>query len=154
MCATKMKIKWTSCLRAHSLSSIGYGKHTGDHAWWICEGPWSRIECFIGLISSYNLLIQMKKTLVSDIVRLFDVLDWCSLTIIKPKMLLQKLWKERSGWDEPISQLICEPWEKWHIELPLLRDHLIPGYCCKSSDVMGVELHGRRNRRSDEQLVI
>lgn len=84
-----------------------------------------------------------KRKLVSDIARLFDVLGWCSPTIIKPKIMLQRLWEDRSGWDEPVSRLIQETWEKWRAELPLLRNHLIPRHYYRNlGDVIGTELHG------------
>ena len=78
-----------------------------------------------------------------DIARLFDVLGLCSPTIIKPKILLQRLWKDRSGWDEPVPHLIQETREKWSAELPLLRDHLVlRRYFHDIGDVIGTDLHG------------
>ena len=102
------------------------------------------LDCFRPTISSFApVRVLTKRKLVSDIARLFDVLGWCSPTIIKPKILLQRLWKSRSGWDEPVSQLIHEMWERWRSELPLLRDHLIPRhYFHDLGDVIGTELHG------------
>ena len=40
-----------------------------------------------------------KRTLVSDIVKTFDVLGWFSPAIIVVKILLQRLWEERIPWD-------------------------------------------------------
>ena len=67
-----------------------------------------------------------KRALASDIARLFDVLGWCSPTVIKPKMLLQRLWEDRLDWDEPVSRVTLEAWKRWRDELPILRDHVIP----------------------------
>ena len=84
-----------------------------------------------------------KRVLASDIARLFDVLGWCSPMIIKPKMLLQKLWEYRLDWDEPMSQDTHEEWKKWHDELPILKDHLIPRHYFRDlGDVGSMELHG------------
>ena len=102
------------------------------------------LDSFRSTISSLApVKVLTKRKLVSDIARLFDVLGWCSPTIIKPKIMLQRLWEDRAGWDEPVSHLIQETWEKWRAELPLLRNHLIPRhYFCDLGDVIGTELHG------------
>ena len=104
------------------------------------------LDSFRPTISSFAPVKGLtKRKLVSDIARLFSVLGWCSPTIIKLKILLQRLWKNRSGWDEPVSHLIQETWIKWRAELSLLhvRNHLIPRhYFCNLGDVIGTELHG------------
>ena len=57
--------------------------------------------------------------------------------------MLQRLWEDRSGWDEPVSHLIQETWEKWHSELPLLRNHLIQRHDFRNlGDIINTELHG------------
>ena len=51
-----------------------------------------------------------KHALIFDIARLFDVLECCSPAIIRPKILLQRLWKERLDWDVPAPQAIQDIW--------------------------------------------
>ena len=101
-------------------------------------------DTFRPMIPSYSPEEELtKRTLVSHIARLFDVLGWCSPAIIKPKILLQRLWEEKLGWDELVSQDIRKVWEKWRGELPILRDHLIPRcYYNKEADTVNAELHG------------
>ena len=36
-----------------------------------------------------------KRAIVSDVEKVFDVLGWCAPTIVKMKILLQKVWKSR-----------------------------------------------------------
>ena len=67
-----------------------------------------------------------KRRLLSLIARLYDVLGSCSPALIKPKMMLQRLWENELGWDHPVSRALRETWERWCGELPALRDHLIP----------------------------
>ena len=53
------------------------------------------------------------------------------------------LWKEGRDWDEPVSRGICRAWEKWHSQLPALRNHLISHtYFPKQSIIVSRELHG------------
>ena len=56
---------------------------------------WNSIfNTFCPKIPSYSPGGELnKRTLVSDITRLYDVLGWCSPAIIEPKVLLQRLWE-------------------------------------------------------------
>ncbi len=54
--------------------------------------------------------IMTKRTLVSDVAKTFDVLGWYSPTIVKAKILLQRLWSERVDWDEPVPEAILHEW--------------------------------------------
>ena len=84
-----------------------------------------------------------KRALASDIARLFDILGWCSPAVIKPKILLQRLWEDKLNWDDPVSATTREIWEKWRGELPELHQRLIPRYYFpKDSDIVSVQLHG------------
>ena len=67
-----------------------------------------------------------KRRLVSDIARTFDVLGWFSPAIIKVKILLQRVWELKIGWDELLADEIKEPWLQWRTELVLLSDRHIP----------------------------
>ena len=84
-----------------------------------------------------------KRSLISKITSIFDTMGWCLPTIIKPKIMLRDLWKEKADWDQPVSQAICNVWQRWCEELPLLQECLSPrNYCPKSIDIASVELHG------------
>ena len=83
---------------------------------------------------------------MSNIARVYDILGWCSLSMIKVKTLLQRLWEERVEWDEPVPHNISEVWERWQNELPMLRQCLIP--CCyirKGVDSATAQLRGFSN---------
>ena len=49
-----------------------------------------------------------KRQLVSDAARTFDVLGWFSPTLIKAKILLQRVWESRIDWDDPVPLPIRE----------------------------------------------
>ena len=51
-----------------------------------------------------------KRALVSDIAKTYDVLGWFSPAIIKVKILLQQLWEQKVGWDDPVPQSILDVW--------------------------------------------
>ena len=83
-----------------------------------------------------------KRTLVSDIARVFDVLGWCSPSIIKLKILLQRIWEEKLEWDEEVPTNVSGIWERWRNELPLLRNHLIPRCYFQETTFASRQLHG------------
>ena len=63
----------------------------------------AELDCFrpmIDYLSSIKMLTQ--RTLVTDIAGIYDVLGWCLPSIVKPKILLQRLWEDRLNWDEPL----------------------------------------------------
>ena len=60
--------------------------------------------------------------LISDIAKTFDVLGWFSPSIIKVKILLQKVWELRIDWDDHVSFSIYETWFQWRSELNQLSD--------------------------------
>ena len=84
-----------------------------------------------------------KRALVSDIAKTFDVLGWFSPTIIKAKILLQRVWESKIGWDDLLPQAIHQSWIQWRSELHLLSGrHISRCYYPKHADIDSVELHG------------
>ena len=63
--------------------------------------------------------------------------------IIKVKILLQRVWEFKIGWDELQPDEIKEPWLQWRTELVLLSDRHIPRcYYPKQVCIHSVQLHG------------
>ena len=84
-----------------------------------------------------------KRLLVSDIAKTFDVLGWFSPSIVKIKILLQRIWELKTGWDDPIPPTIKGVWLQWKTELALLSEKHIPRcYYPKRARLELVELHG------------
>ena len=70
-------------------------------------------DCFRPVISSFKVDTPlMKRMLVSNIAHLFDVLGWCSLTIILMKVLLQRVWEHNLMWDKPVPEQIKGAWKR------------------------------------------
>ena len=87
--------------------------------------------------------IVTKRLLTSDVAKTFDVLGWFSPTIIKAKVLLQKLWERSIDWDEAVPDDVWEVWWRWRSELPLLSDkHLLRCYFPKGVQKRSVQIHG------------
>ena len=86
---------------------------------------------------------RTKRLLVSDVAKTFDILGWYSPTIIKAKILLQMLWSEKVGWDDPVPKAIVEEWLRWRNQLPPLSSHHVPRcYFPKGSTITSIQLHG------------
>ena len=84
-----------------------------------------------------------KRLLVSDVAKTFDVLGWFAPSIIKAKILLQRLWEQKVDWDDPVPQPIHHDWLQWRRELKLLADKNIPRcYFPKDAKIVSVQLHG------------
>ncbi|XP_052737821.1 uncharacterized protein LOC128198126 [Bicyclus anynana] len=51
-----------------------------------------------------------KRTILSDIQRLFDPLGWLAPSILPAKLLIQKLWLQGMAWDENVTEEIAQEW--------------------------------------------
>ena len=103
------------------------------------------------MVASLNDTNNMtKRALVSDIARTFDVLGWFAPTMIKAKILLQRVWEARIGWDDPLPESIHQEWTTWRSELPLLTEKHIPRcYHPKHLKVSTIQLHGFSDASED-----
>ena len=58
--------------------------------------------------------IITKRVLVSNVAKVFNALGWCSPTVIKMKILLQRLWETKLDWDDPVPSFIQNIWLQWN----------------------------------------
>ena len=63
-----------------------------------------------------------KRSLASDVAKTFDILGWFAPSTIKAKILLQRLWERKIGWDETVPTDLLDTWRRWRTELNLLSD--------------------------------
>ncbi|XP_063372656.1 uncharacterized protein LOC134660793 [Cydia amplana] len=63
-----------------------------------------------------------KRYIMSNAFKIFDPLGCLSLCIIKPKMLLQKLWELKIDWDLPVPDYIKKEWEKFVENIPFIQN--------------------------------
>lgn len=63
-----------------------------------------------------------KRNIPSTISTIFDPLGLISPIIIRSKILLQKIWQCKEGWDSPLPQSINDEWIKLTNELVFIND--------------------------------
>lgn len=84
-----------------------------------------------------------KRTILSDVARLFDPFGWLSPVIITAKILIQKLWICNLGWDEELPADLSKEWMQYRRELINLQTITVPRWLkTTSSNTKMVELHG------------
>lgn len=82
-----------------------------------------------------------KRSIISDIARLFDPLGWLAPSVVLAKIFIQKLWLAGVGWDEGLKAELIDEWNNYRRELSLLTKVQIPRWLgTKPGDVL--ELHG------------
>ncbi|XP_058798035.1 uncharacterized protein LOC131668142 [Phymastichus coffea] len=54
-----------------------------------------------------------KRSIYSDIARLYDPLGWLAPVTVLAKIIMQDLWIEKCDWDEPLSAEICDRWQSY-----------------------------------------
>ena len=89
------------------------------------------------------VLTVTKRSVVSDVAKVFDVMGWFSPAIIKMKILLLRLWEIKLDWDDPIPEHIHQIWSQWKSELSVLTSIHIPRcYSLLKHDTLSIQLHG------------
>ncbi|CAH0564505.1 unnamed protein product [Brassicogethes aeneus] len=81
-----------------------------------------------------------KRTILSQIARIFDVVGFLSPVIITAKYLVQHLWSLGLDWDEPPPADVLNKWQTFKSELPLLSNVSIPRFVAALTQ--SCQLHG------------
>lgn len=104
---------------------------------------WCPVEdCF-----RYNIIFDSrdvftKRSILSDVAKVFDPLGWLSPCLISAKILIQQLWAENISWDEPLSEHFCSIWRSLRVGLVDIANSLrIPRWIQTYSEGY-VEVHG------------
>lgn len=82
-----------------------------------------------------------KRTILSELARIFDPLGFLAPLTFAAKRLVQELWKLKLDWDDPPPPELCSQWERFQAELSALESIRI----VRTIAVEGVsrrELHG------------
>lgn len=104
---------------------------------WSCNS-----DCLLYNINT-NLITHhlTKRAILSGIARIYDPLGLLSACVITAKIILQRLWLEKLGWDDSIPINLQDKWVKFREELMELNDLEIPRHI-KCSNPVRLELHG------------
>ncbi len=66
------------------------------------------------------------------------------------KILLQRVWEERVGWDDPVPEVIRETWHQWRSELHTLTTKSVPRcYFPKDFQILSLQIHGFSDASED-----
>lgn len=82
-----------------------------------------------------------KRSIISDIARLFDPLGWLAPSIVVAKVFIQKLWLAGVGWDDNLNSDLVKEWCTYRNELLLLTNIRVPRWLGTNLHDC-VELHG------------
>ncbi|GBM97377.1 hypothetical protein AVEN_162002-1 [Araneus ventricosus] len=82
-----------------------------------------------------------KRTVLSEISRLFDPLGLLGPAIVKAKIYLQRLWLLKIDWDQPLPQKEAEEWRKFSVALRSV-ERVKVRRCAIHYNDASFELHG------------
>ena len=86
---------------------------------------------------------KTKRGLLSFLSSIYDPLGFLAPLLIKPKIILQSMWRQKIGWDDPIPNNLLNGYNEWLATLPELENVRVPrwfGFPIKTDD-REIELH-------------
>lgn len=83
-------------------------------------------DCFTYSWNLFEKKTLTKRTLLSEISKLYNPLGFLSPFIIKTKLLFQKIWISKISWDERLCDELTNEWETLRKEIPLLCQIAMP----------------------------
>ena len=82
-----------------------------------------------------------KRTISSEVAKIYDPPGLLAPVIVRAKMLLQRLWTLKIDWDESLPADIYTEWSKYYAQLPLLNNVKFPRKIIIKT-AAEIELHG------------
>ncbi|UYV62047.1 hypothetical protein LAZ67_1007617 [Cordylochernes scorpioides] len=92
---------------------------------------WNKMEDSLKCELPDNLSIQPKLTkrlVLSMVQRIFDPLGFCAPVFLPPKLLLQRSWGLKLGWDTPLPEGMAQGFRTWLDQIKLIELIKIPRY--------------------------
>ncbi|XP_044759014.1 uncharacterized protein LOC123316831 [Coccinella septempunctata] len=101
---------------------------------------WNRkldtLELSLEWFDKMDVGLITKRTILSAAHKLFDPIGFsCPVTLI-PKILLQRTWSTKLGWDLEVDEVVQELFLKWLQELPYLTSVKIPRWISLDSTIL------------------
>uniref|UniRef100_A0A8D9ARL7 Integrase catalytic domain-containing protein n=1 Tax=Cacopsylla melanoneura TaxID=428564 RepID=A0A8D9ARL7_9HEMI len=87
----------------------------------------STTDSFAYHVADINPTIT-KRSILSNVARMFDPLGWLSPVLFWAKHLLQCLWLSNLSWDDPLPPDFSDHWKRFSAQLPSLEELRIPRY--------------------------
>ena len=82
-----------------------------------------------------------KRTMSSEVARLFDPVGLISPFVMRGKILLQKTWAEKNQWDEQVKPELAREFSEWRRQIKDLGQVTLPRCIYESSAYRRLELH-------------
>ena len=101
--------KWQSnsadLLKSFAPNSVSSNKHAFEESETKILGlnSWLFSDTFIFSITTFSTSVVSKRIILSEISQLFDPLGFLSPVVTRAKILMQSLWIDKLGWDDPVS---------------------------------------------------
>lgn len=96
---------------------------------------------FESKINQENQSKQTKRTLLSEISKIFDPLGWLTPTTTKLKLLFQNVWQTDLKWDDELPQQILSEWLKIKADIKNINIIEVPRWLGTDQST-SIELHG------------
>lgn len=104
---------------------------------WDCEGD--TFSCTTPKIDNFE--VQTKRQLAQLAATVFDPCGLFSPVIVQAKMLIQRVWVLKLGWDDPLPADVVSDWQTCGLDLQCLPEIGIPRLVPSGSSSEPVELH-------------
>ncbi|XP_045498044.1 uncharacterized protein LOC123696083 isoform X1 [Colias croceus] len=95
---------------------------------------WSTVDdCFYFKITAPADVMCTKRSILSTIARLWDIMGFVAPTVVYAKLLIKQLWQLNLDWDDSPPPHVIKMWKQFCDELPALNDIRIPrhiGFTC------------------------
>ena len=82
-----------------------------------------------------------KRGILAAVASLFDPLGLEAPMTLRPKLLLQALFRDRVGWDDPVQPQYAQQWREWCMTLDDLRNLIFPRCYASGDSVAKRQLH-------------
>ncbi|KAG7312917.1 hypothetical protein JYU34_001315 [Plutella xylostella] len=83
-----------------------------------------------------------KRTVLSDIAKIFDPCGWLAPIVVTAKATLQKLWIDKLDWDDHLPEAMLKEWLTYRHQLSNMPMIELNRWIGITDDVIKVELHG------------
>ncbi|XP_062557399.1 uncharacterized protein LOC134222271 [Armigeres subalbatus] len=101
-----------------------------------------RIDVFRFKVPEWNSSVICKRSVISDLARIFDPLGLIGTVTVSAKIFVQSLWKLKVSWDEPLQNELRKQRAEFRISLSRLEFLEIPRWIAYRKNCLSVELHG------------
>jgi hypothetical protein len=83
-----------------------------------------------------------KRELLRIVMSVFDPIGLLSHVLIRPKVIIQETWRSGVGWDESLTPILQEKWEKWFEKFREIENLKIPRVYSKNiANARRIEMH-------------